>query len=486
MPAASLMPAAAQADSNAWVPTQSLATARFLGIAAPLAGGPILVAGGTTNLAAAALKSAEVYFPGDGYWQPVANMNAARVRAAAAALPHDRVLVAGGNSAQSSATALDTAEVYNHELNTWTLSTHTMSSPRGQWPTATPLQNGLVLVAGGEDTDGTPVDTAELYKPATNSFTPTTTMHTARSGASATLLANGNVLVAGGAGASNKPTAGAEVYDPASTTWSAVTNAMSSPRLFAGAALLPSGKVLIAGGETQSGLATTRTTDIYDPATSSFTPGPPMGGTRALFGLTPLADGRVAAVGGLNVDAIGQQAIDSSVEVYDPRSSSWSLATSLPAPAAAFTSTLLLNGQVLVAGGSEDMITGTSSAALFSPPAPGKGIPEPPGVTVSGVPRRIRLAQLLRGISVSLTPTTAVTLQISLLGAASSATVARAFNLTLVSRSFGLSAKRRTVKLVPSRKLVGAPRSAKVELVIVATDGARVSSTTTRVIAVSR
>ena len=70
--------------------------------------------------------------------------------------------------------------------------------------TATLLPNGMVLVAGGDST-------AELFDPATGSFSPTGAMEVERSGHSATLLKNGAVLVAGGA-AFPSPSRTAELY----------------------------------------------------------------------------------------------------------------------------------------------------------------------------------------------------------------------------------------------------------------------------------
>src|SRR2546430_14837481 len=64
--------------------------------------------------------------------------------------------------------------------------------------TATLLQNGMVLVAGGVDCCGTVYASAELYDPASGTWTATGSLNTERAGHTATLLQNGFVLVAGG------------------------------------------------------------------------------------------------------------------------------------------------------------------------------------------------------------------------------------------------------------------------------------------------
>ena len=63
--------------------------------------------------------------------------------------------------------------------------------------TATLLNNGMVLIAGGAS-NSLEIQSAELYNPATGTFTPTGNMTTYRGeGFTATLLNNGMVLFAG-------------------------------------------------------------------------------------------------------------------------------------------------------------------------------------------------------------------------------------------------------------------------------------------------
>src|SRR5437868_3620013 len=76
-------------------------------------------------------------------------------------------------------------------------------------------------------------------------FDNTGSLNTARGVHTATLLPNGKVLVAGGYGSG--VFASAELYDPASGSWSA-TGSLHTARYGCTATLLPNGKVLVAGG----------------------------------------------------------------------------------------------------------------------------------------------------------------------------------------------------------------------------------------------
>src|SRR5207247_9362183 len=111
-----------------------------------------------------------------------------------------------------------------------------------------------VLVTGGTTVDfnGVTVASAELYDPVTGSWTATGSMLLSRERHTANVLQNGQVLVAGGDfydGVNFGVLSECELYDPILGTWSA-TASMSTSRFGARAALLRDGRVLEGGGDT--------------------------------------------------------------------------------------------------------------------------------------------------------------------------------------------------------------------------------------------
>src|SRR5205823_3824511 len=94
----------------------------------------------------------------------------------------------------------DTAELFDPATGAFVLVTAVMTSARAVH-TATLLPNGKVLLAGGQNNLVSTVaitNTAELFDPAMQTFTPLPPMSSARSTHTATLLCDGRVLITGG------------------------------------------------------------------------------------------------------------------------------------------------------------------------------------------------------------------------------------------------------------------------------------------------
>jgi hypothetical protein len=112
-------------------------------------------------------------------------------------LQDGRVLVLGGRSPQDS--VYQSAETYDPGSGKFSAA-GAMAEGRQQH-TATLLPGGRVLIAGGYWSDGRNwrvLDGTEMYDPATGNFSPSGSMGTPREGHTATLLNDGRVLIAGG------------------------------------------------------------------------------------------------------------------------------------------------------------------------------------------------------------------------------------------------------------------------------------------------
>ena len=109
------------------------------------------------------------------------------------------------------------------------------------------LPDGKVLVAGGKGIRDRFLTSAELYDPASGTWTTTGSLAEKRGFHTATLLPDGKVLVAGGLIYPYISLASAELYDSATGTWSS-TSSLANARGDHTATLLPNGKVLVAGG----------------------------------------------------------------------------------------------------------------------------------------------------------------------------------------------------------------------------------------------
>ncbi|MGD0862063.1 MAG: kelch repeat-containing protein [Candidatus Limnocylindrales bacterium] len=304
-----------------------------------------------------------------GTFVPTGSMNVGRSGATATLLADGRVLIAGGWGSDS--TPLASAELYDPATGTFSLIGSMSTARAALNGTATLLSDGRVLFAGGADDTGT-IATAELFDPATGTFSPAGSMTTARDGQTATLLPNGLVLIAGGEGRDGMALASAELYDPATGKFT-LTGSMAVARITQSATLLPNDRVLIAGGVTTTGTPAKgiepsgplTSAELYDPATGKFSPTGSMTTARGLPTTTLLADGRVLFAGG--ADHSGTSLL--SAELYDPTTGQFNPTGSMTSsgysgykPAAA----LLSDGRVLIVGGGIPF-TFLTTAQLYDP-----------------------------------------------------------------------------------------------------------------------
>lgn len=231
------------------------------------------------------------------------------------------------------------------ERGQWSLAGY-MAWPR-TFHTATLLQDGRVLVAGGLS-GSTPLSSAEIYDPAGGGWHETGAMAGARHNHAAALLPDGRVLVTGGAGEDCATLPTAEVFDPATETWQVVPP-MGVPRTRHTASSLPDGDVLVAGGVTDEcwyPSPSIQVAERFDPGSGGWTYAAPLHFYRHHHTATRLLDGRILVAGGRSLVGFYFDG-----EVYDPAADAWTQTGFMSEGFSLHQAALLQDGRVLVAGG---------------------------------------------------------------------------------------------------------------------------------------
>jgi hypothetical protein len=379
--------------SHTWSPVQGMAAARSYHTATLLKSGKVLVAGGSGDPPVA---SSEVYDPAANVWSPAAQMMAARGNHTATLLADGKVLVVGGvtflesHSPPTGPTSLASAEAYDPMTNTWS-AVASMSNARHSH-TTTLLPNGKLLVAGGWTFSLDPARQrvlradAELYDPSRDTWSAAGAMGAGRSGHTATPLNNGRVLVVGGRGGIFG-LATSELYDPATNVWSA-GGTMVSGRFDHTTTLLENGRVLAVGGEKDA------SAELYDPPTNRWSSAGHMTTGRGQHTATRLANGAVLIVGG----GLSDPFLTATSELYDPRINAWSFAGSMGLARTRHAATLLPDGRVLVAGGATTSPPPSPTQKVTTSAPSGNAIRRGivlGGVIVSGIAAAIALLLLL-------------------------------------------------------------------------------------------
>ncbi len=361
-------------SAGTWTVATNMTTARMNHTATLLGNGKVLVVGDQAGSVQPYLSTTEFY--SGGTWTATsAGLGTPRTNHTAALLNDGKVLVAGGTwnyIPNSSRYALTSSELFNPTTSTWAVTGSRV--PVRYAHTATLLDDGTVLVAGGHDYAGT-LNSSMIYTPGTGVWAVTqtagntpTTLNNARRNNTATKLASGKVLVAGGVGTGGI-LATAELYDSSLGTWTLAVS-MAFERYNHTATLLSNGKVLVTGGIAVDGSSILNTVEIYDPTGNSWTTVTPMATARAGHTATLIAGGKVLVTGGTNfLDNLDIK----SVEIFDPTANSGtgSWTTSTPNMGIArhgHTATLIAGGKVLVNGG-QNTGGALATAEIFDPAA---------------------------------------------------------------------------------------------------------------------
>ncbi|MCB9832015.1 MAG: hypothetical protein H6807_06020 [Planctomycetes bacterium] len=212
----------------------------------------------------------------------------------------NEVLIIGGRNSANDLSNIDRFSIDGNTQTANASGTFNSANVRREHASAS-FFNGTairVLVCGGSIA-GAPTATADIYSfgpSGAESVSTTSPMNTPRRAHSACWLPDNRIFVFGGFDAANNALASAEIYDPATGSFSGLIFPMGVPaRVMHTCSLLPNGMVLIAGGH--DGANGALNAFLYDPRSGTWTDT----GTqvdRVGHSATMLVNGICALVGG--------------------------------------------------------------------------------------------------------------------------------------------------------------------------------------------
>jgi len=307
----------------------------------------------------------------DPAWTATGSLSAVRVMPVAAKLASGKVLVIGGSDPVTRQ-GFSTAELYDPATNTWTMTAGAMSAPRSG-PAATAFAAGTkVLVSGGDASGFGPSSVAEIYDAATNRFTQVVMPVTSR-GHSSTLLADGKVALIGGLDGSRAGISYVRTFDPNTSTFT------STPSILYGgygggitdhtATVVPGGKVVIAGGRAWPGGEVNFINDatfVYDPVAVTMTRKADLPAGRDSHGAVYLSTGpkggKILLFGGSIRGIDGSETASAGSAFYDVATNTFSPGPFMARARSYFGWSVLPSGKIVVTGGAASLSTPTIDA----------------------------------------------------------------------------------------------------------------------------
>ena len=205
--------------------------------------------------------------------------------------------------------------------------------------TSATLSDDRVFVCGGSNPLVGALDSCEVFNSKTNTFTTIGIMNEEREAPAAVALPNNRVFVVGGINNEREVLRSAETFSPITRTSTICKGTLETARHCHTADLLLNNRVLVCGGHDGYEL---QSTEIYDIQTDLFSAGPPLTVGRAAHASTALLDGRVLITGGSRPE---------STELYDHRTKSFVVGPRMLKPRCGHSSSLLEDGRVLIVGG---------------------------------------------------------------------------------------------------------------------------------------
>ncbi len=329
---------------GSWTEIDSLNIARVRHAMVVLPNGNVLVSGNDID---SIQTSAEIYDFATGKWRYTTPMNIPRTLHNLVLLNSGKILAVGGYKEQS-------CELFDPVTETWAM-TDSIPTFRYWGQTVTTLGDGKILVAGGAyiDTvlwDVVYLNNLDIYDPNTDKWSIGAPMKISRDWHTATLLNDGRMLIAGGYNDSLEIN-NCEIYNPQNNTW-VTASPMIEKRHTHAAILLNNGNVFVSGGGIL--LPGSKSCEVFNVDENQWSSVADMWEYRSRHSIYYLAEiNKLLILGG---DQLPPTYAD-TWEIYDPDKLLPVYMESFPInQVLIYNNIKLLNGSILVAGNEEYII----------------------------------------------------------------------------------------------------------------------------------
>jgi hypothetical protein len=256
--------------ANTWTRVPDMNAGRWYPTNTTLANGDVLVVSGTIHGPASAQvynDTPQVYQRGSNSWRTLTGaVLHLQLYPFMFLAPNGKVFLAGWNP--------DTRYLNTSGTGSWSFVANSIHGWRN-YGSAVMYDVGKIMIVGGDGDSSTrtPTNTAEVIdlNAATPAWRSVASMAKRRRQQNATALPDGTVLVTGGSSASGFDVASgavyaAELWNPATNTWTTLASAAKYRGYHSFALLLPDGRVLTGGGQiNQAGQANGSNAEVFSP-----------------------------------------------------------------------------------------------------------------------------------------------------------------------------------------------------------------------------
>jgi hypothetical protein len=278
----------------------------------------------------------------DPLWSSAAELSEARDSFASFVLPDGRVLVAGGLSGAPTE-PIASAELYDPASDSWSVTGSLLQARSSFTLSARASKGGVAVLAVGGAAQQGALSSTELYDEGSGLWSPGPELPAPYAGHAALRFDDGDLLIAGGSSSRRAALLGASA-----SSWTPAGELLA---LEPGSTLTALGNddALLVGPNEPSAQRFARDSNAWR---ASGVPAQP----RSKHSATRLLDGTVLIAGG---------SASRSAELYDPASESFHFVGALNEPRSLHTASLLPDGRVAVVGGSD--LDGPVATELYNP-----------------------------------------------------------------------------------------------------------------------